>query len=162
MTPAVVEVVDGEGRSFLVDLDDLPLVLGGTNVYVRSDGYVSITHEGVKTLLHRVILGLTDGHVHADHINRVRSDNRRLNLREATLAENNRNGARRRNNTSGYKGVAFDRRKHRWQAGIGLNGARKALGRFLSKEDAARAYDRAAIEHYGEFAVTNFPREDYT
>lgn len=94
-----------------------------------------------------------------DHINRDRSDNRRSNLRLCSLAENNRNGSIRSNNNSGFKGVSWDKARGKWQAGIGLNGTRKALGRFDSAEDAARAYDAAALANYGEFAALNFPRD---
>jgi hypothetical protein len=62
------------------------------------------------------------------------------------------------NNTSGYRGVTWFQNK--WRASIKINSRRIFLGYFISKEDAARAYDRAALEYFGEFAVLNLPRSD--
>jgi hypothetical protein len=87
-----------------------------------------------------------------DHKDRDPSNDRWTNLRPATHSQQQGNKRLPRNNTSGYRGVVWLRKK--WIArnsGIGL-------GRFTSKEEAARAYDRHAIEHYGEFATLNFPQ----
>lgn len=87
-----------------------------------------------------------------DHSNRDPSDNRIANLREATTRQNARNqGAK--NPKSGFKGVYTSRDK--WFASIRIDGGPKYLGRFNTKEDAARAYDAAALELHGEFACTN-------
>jgi len=58
-------------------------------------------------------------------------------------------------NTSGFKGVYFNKEKQKWQVAIGGPGNRIYIGRFNDPVDAARAYDAAAIKHYGEFAKTN-------
>lgn len=101
------------------------------------------------------------GAVGVDHINRNGLDNRRANLRSATVSQNNANQGLRRDNTSGFKGVSWHAAGRRWNARIGLNGKTHSLGHFLTREEAARAYDIAAIEHFGEYAHTNFPRENY-
>lgn len=62
-----------------------------------------------------------------------------------------------RNAASGFKGVSKANQK--WLAMICVNGVRKRLGRFINQEDAARAYDDAAREAFGEAACVNFPRE---
>lgn len=94
-----------------------------------------------------------------DHINGDGLDNRRSNLRPATTLENNRNRRKASNCTSGYKGVTMNARSQRspWKARIGINGKRRDIGVFATAEEAARAYDKAAKEHYGEFAWLNFP-----
>lgn len=65
-----------------------------------------------------------------------------------------------RANTSGYKGVSFDRATGKWLAQIQVNRRNKHLGRHANKEDAARSYDKAAKEYFGAGAYQNFPESD--
>ena len=93
-----------------------------------------------------------------DHINRNGLDNRKANLRTATYTQNSRNRQKTNKNTwSKYKGVTFDYRRKKWLARIVVNRKKRHLGSFNNELDAGRAYDRAAGELYGEFAVLNFP-----
>lgn len=94
-----------------------------------------------------------------DHRNGDGLDNRRANLREANRTQNNANARRRVDNTSGFKGVTFDARINRWSARIHVNNQRRSLGYHATAEEAARAYDAAAHEAFGEFARPNFPME---
>ena len=87
-----------------------------------------------------------------DHINGIKNDNRICNLREATISENGMNRTKQRNNTSGYKGVSWDKINKKWSSNIQINRQFKYLGRFDSKEDAYAAYCKAAKELHGEFA----------
>ena len=82
-----------------------------------------------------------------DHINRVRDDNRIQNLRVCTHSQNLGNS---RPRVHRYKGVTFCKRTGKWRAQ--LNGH---LGRFDTIEEAALAYNAAAVDHYGEFANLN-------
>ena len=88
-----------------------------------------------------------------DHINNISLDNRVGNLREATLSQNSGNSCLRKNNTSGAKGVTINRGKY--CARIYIKGNSRHLGSYSTLEGAARAYDEAAIEQWGEFAYTN-------
>jgi hypothetical protein len=90
-----------------------------------------------------------------DHISRDGLDNRKCNLRKATHTQNQINSISNRG-TSKYKGVSWDKSRSKWVGKLG-NGPDHFLGRFDSEEDAARAYDRAVIQKYGEFARPNFP-----
>jgi hypothetical protein len=87
-----------------------------------------------------------------DHINGDRADNRWANLRLATRSQNNANAKRRADNTSGFKGVTFNKRRNGWQAQIKLTGRNYNLGCFITPEEAHAAYRVAAAERFGQFA----------
>lgn len=88
-----------------------------------------------------------------DHKNRIRSDDRLDNLRPATTRQNCVNRSRRKDNTSGHRGVTWNTGCQKWIARIVISGTRKHLGVFDHFDDAVAAYQNAAEAHYGEFAV---------
>lgn len=104
--------------------------------------------------MHREILGLT-ANIETDHKDGDGLNNQRHNLRLATTAQNQRN-QKKQKGTSQYKGVYWYQGKTKWCAQIWIAKKRVSLGIFLSEIDAAKAYDNAAIKHFGEFARTNF------
>jgi len=116
----------------------------------RSDGTYS------RILMHRQLIQPPGGYV-IDHVNGCGLDNRRANLRLATAAQNAWNAGK-RSGGSGYKGVWLAKQKGLWRASIVCCGRRKHLGYFRDKRDAANAYDRAARQYHGEFALLNFPK----
>lgn len=113
--------------------------------------YVTGNVHGKRVHLHRLLLNAPDG-LEVDHINRNGLDNRRCNLRLATHAQNEANKPPR----GQYKGAYWCERTGRWRALIRVDGHLKHLGRFDSVAEAARAYDVAALEAFGEFAYLNF------
>lgn len=105
--------------------------------------------------LHKEILSTA---ARVDHRDGNGLNNRRENLRAATTKQNNQAfQLKRKNTTSKFRGVSLNRRDSRWWAQIQVNGKNRLLGRFTHEEDAARAYDKAAREHFGDFAAPNFP-----
>jgi HNH endonuclease/AP2 domain len=87
-----------------------------------------------------------------DHINRNRSDNRFSNLRLATSRQNKVNGPKLSTNTSGFKGVSFNKQRNKWIAQIKVPGKNLALGYFLTPEEAHAVYCEIAKELHGQFA----------
>ena len=105
-------------------------------------------------LMARVILGLTDPKVQAEHKNGDTLDNRRENLRPATNAQNQANTGPRVTNVAGTKGVGYNakqRSPRKWRARISVGRKNVHLGWFLTKEEAVEAYRQKAVELYGEF-----------
>jgi hypothetical protein len=87
-----------------------------------------------------------------DHKDGNIEDDRPTNLRLATPAQNGANRGAQKNNTSGFKGVSFDKQTGRWRAKIKANGRHISIGRFDTPEAAATAYAEAAQRLHGKFA----------
>jgi hypothetical protein len=113
-----------------------------------SHGYREIKVNKKKYMSHRLAWLYVYGEFpknHIDHINRVKDDNRICNLRDVTMAENNRNIGIRKDNTSGHIGVVRDRTK--WRAYITVNKKTINLGNHSQKEDAIKARKEAEIKY---------------
>jgi hypothetical protein len=136
----------------LVDTQDAHLL--EDNILWVSDGYAQSKRVGK---IHRAIL--SDAQI-VDHKNHDKLDNRRCNLRPATSQENQRNKRSNGRGKSQFKGVSWLAAERRWIVRISINRRKIWVGRFVNEEDAARAYDNAAKQHFGEFAYLNFPEGD--
>jgi len=123
-----------------------------------SAGYAGRWEKGKLILMHREIMKPPKGKV-VDHINGNGYDNTRANLRNVTPGQNSCNQSRHVDGSSIYKGVTYDKRRHRWYATIHFRKESFFLGSFATEIEAARAYDRAAVELFGEYAGLNFPEE---
>jgi hypothetical protein len=108
-----------------------------------------------RVLMHRMIIHPAKGFV-IDHINGNGLDNRSANLRLATVSQNAANAPKKSTNTSGFKGVWFDKQKKKFRACIWHQKKRHHLGYFKTKIEAAKAYDQAAIKYHKQFARPNF------
>lgn len=108
--------------------------------------------------MHRLIAKTPEGLI-ADHINGNTLDNRKVNLRNVTSAQNARNARKKSKAKSKYKGVTFFKRKKdvigKWVSVIQVDGKSVKLGYFNSEVKAAEAYNEAAIKYHGEYAVIN-------
>ena len=103
-----------------------------------------------KDYLHRIITNAPKGY-EVDHIDRNTLNNRRENLRVCTRQENSRNKTKQRNNTSGYKGVSWDKAKKKWRAFISVDKKQIFLGRYDNIEEAIKARQQADIKYFKEF-----------
>lgn len=135
----------------------------GHEAFTATDpsGYRHGKVNGKVYQAHRIIWKIVHGNdpVAIDHRNGNPSDNSLDNLRECTVAENSRNYSKQRaGQSSSYRGVCWVKRDQKWAATISNGqGGKRSLGNYENEEDAARAYDAAAIEMHGEFATLNFP-----
>jgi hypothetical protein len=110
----------------------------------------SYTHR-IHRLIASAFIANPENKPFVDHINGDRSDNRIENLRWATNLENTFNSKIGKNNTSGIKGVCYNKSSKKWIAFIKINGKRNHLGSFENKEDAIKARLKKSIEIQGEF-----------
>jgi hypothetical protein len=104
--------------------------------------------------MHRQIMDPPFGK-QVDHINRNTLDNRRENLRLASQTENTWNMGKQKRNTTGFKGVWFDKALGKYRAGLSNGNKTIHIGCFESAFDAAKAYDKKALELRGDFACVN-------
>ncbi len=105
-------------------------------------GYVKIFVDGKRYKAHRLAWLYMTGEwpENTDHMNHVRHDNRWCNLREVTHADNTKNRTMNKNNTSGFRGVSWHKRKEKWVVYINIPPAkRKTIGYFDSMIDAVAA-----------------------
>lgn len=142
-----------DGYRFLFDISDFEKVekYKWYGVKEYAEAYDIKTNKNFK--MHNLLLNPEEGKV-IDHINRDPSDNRRNNLRICNQQQNVFN-TRGKNHTSVYKGVSWQKSRNKWFAVIGINGKTYNLGRYNNEIDAAKAYNKKAIELFGEFAYLN-------
>lgn len=148
-----------KGRATLVDAWLMPHLMEfkwrqAPNGYIRAHGAMK---QGKRKhiALHRIINSTPQG-LSTDHRNGFRFDNRASNLRSCTTMQNGGNRKKQANTISKYKGVCFIKENCKWRAYIGFCGTDKtSLGTFETENEAALAYNNAALARYGEFARLN-------
>jgi hypothetical protein len=122
------------------------------------NGYASRKEKRRTVYMHREITQAPADMV-VDHFDANRTNNCRLNLRVCTPAENHANQRKQNGASSRFKGVFYSKQRHKWCAKCWFGGRQHMLGFFDDEAEAARAYDRKAVELFGEFARLNFPEE---
>lgn len=133
-------------------------VAGSQVGWLNQSGYLETKIDGIHYKCHRLVWFYVTGEwpLHLiDHRNNDRSDNRWDNFRLADTQENAVNQSRRIDSPFYMKGVSFLKSEGRFRARISINKKSVFLGYFNNAQEAADAYDKAALEHFGEFALTN-------
>lgn len=150
------EILLTQGKFALVDDEDFDS-LNQYKWFYNSGYAVRWQTKTKKIFMHRVVLNITESYKEkeVDHISGNGIDNRKENLRVIAHGQNSKNRKIPNNNSTGYKGVHYQKDVSKYVAYITANKVRIYLGLFLNKEDAALAYNKAALEHHGEFAQLN-------
>lgn len=147
----------GAGLFAIVDDDIYELVKKHKWSLAQNYAHIKLTGN-ITVALHHLPIGRPIGKLDVDHINRNTLDCRRENLRFVTRAQNSMNkgkNPRLKNASSKYKGVCFDKSRGLWISGVKYNYRRINLGRYKDEVDAAIAYNKKAVELFGEFAYLN-------
>ncbi|MGB2866426.1 MAG: HNH endonuclease [Sedimentisphaerales bacterium] len=152
-----------QGKCAIVDQDDFERLNKYKWYAVKSTNtfYARRTKRAGKKyvfiMMHRDVIH-PPGHFLVDHINHNGLDNRKANLRLATCAQNSYNRIYfRKSKSSKYTGVSWQKQRKKWIVVIRYNCNNKFIGYFEDEIQAAKAYDKAAKKHHGEFASLNFP-----
>lgn len=139
----------------ICDIDQLQY-----NWHISKRGYVQrskrINGQMTTIKLHRSILNTSNPNIKVDHIDGDKLNCRRYNIRECTNQQNSMNTKTYSNNTSGHKGISWNKRAKKWHPKIMVDGITINLGLYSNIEDAIKVRKDAEIKHFGEFR-----RDDY-
>lgn len=152
LTQGKVALVDDEDFDYLNQFKWHASKLSG-KFYAQRHAKLS-NPNNIKILMHRDVMKPKKGFV-IDHVDGNTLNNQKNNLRICTHAENMRNSKIPINNTSGFKGVYWNKENEKWTAFIRFNNKRFHLGLFFELKDAAKAYNEGAIKYFGKFANLN-------
>lgn len=135
----------------LVDSEDYPF-LSRFSWYISSHGYATMTMKSAFVPMHRFLVTLDSRKGIVDHIDGNKLNNQKANLRLTNHKQNAHNIKKKSN--LGLRGVSVEGNK--FKASIKLHGKAKHIGSFADPFEAAAAYDKVALEHYGPDALTNY------
>lgn len=148
-----VFVNNDSNKIMLCDIDDWEKL---KEYYWRESatGYANAMINYKNNRFHRMIFDLSDPKIQVDHVNGDILDNRKENLRLCSNQNNSFNRGKNSNNTSGYKGVHFDKDRNKWRASIMHNGKNiSSPRRYNTPEEAYEWYVEKSNDIFGEFSV---------
>ena len=151
----VQQIKTSKDEEIIIDEDEFNNLKQYT--WYISNGYVLGKINNKQIRLHRYIMKCDNIIKVVDHINKNPLDNRKSNLRICTRQQNNCNSTKRKNATSKYHGVYFNKRSKSWNTSCSIDGKFKHIGYFKNEIDAAKAYDNYIKLNGTEFYNLNFP-----
>ena len=159
----MIEIQITKGQTALIDDEDYEKI-SPFQWCCHGDGYAARGyHENGKLVIlkmHHAVFGKPPAGYVVDHINGNRLDNRKCNLRFVTVQQNCFNSKKKKSpasaaNPSPYKGVTWRNDRSKWRSCITVGGQRLYLGLFETAQEAALAYNVAALKYHGEYAKLN-------
>ena len=147
-------IANNTGNEFMFDLDmrDIAKEHGWSE---NGSGYLGARIASMPMSAHYLVIGIPPEGYIVDHRDRNRKNNKRNNLRFITISQNAMNSMLCSNNSSGFRGVSWDKNRKKWHASLRHFGKTLNIGRFSSAVEAAVAYDRKVFELFGDIAMTN-------
>lgn len=154
---ALVELYDADCNIInyaMIDIEDVELISKYKWSYHK--GYATTKDKKTRKEIgmHNLVMGVQNNDIYVDHIihnETIGLDNRKENLRLVTPTQNIQNSKKSIRNTSGVKGVNWDKSRNKWRVRITINGCRIELGWFDDKEQAIKTRKDAEIKYYGEY-----------
>lgn len=140
-----------KNEEFYFDLEDYSLIKNFCWCKDK-DGYILTVKNKTTIKMHRLIMNCPDD-MDIDHIYHINYDNRKNELRTVTVSQNGMNRKIGSNNTSGVKGVYWNKRNKKWYAQIRVNNIRIHLGYFINKKDAIKTRKEAETKYFGEYNI---------
>ena len=154
LTQGKVAIVDDEDHKYLNQWKWC-LRPTGNGIFYAIRGFRNHKKSKVKSIsMHRQIMNPAKGYV-IDHIDGNTLNNQKINLRICTQSQNCSNQKISIKNTTGFKGVQFNKIHNKYYSKITVNRKNIYLGSFIDPIDAAKAYNDAALKYHGEFANLN-------
>lgn len=155
----VIGYTQNTNKPFFVDCDDYETIKNykWNEKYDTNYIYGTSVVDGDYVYLHRLITKCPDDML-VDHINGNRFDNRKNNLRIVNHLQNAMNTSLRKNNTSGIKGVSYNKKRNKWYSYITYNHKTISLGLYDTKEEAQIARQKAEEKYQGEYSYNNSRR----
>lgn len=141
------------GSEFYFDLEDYEKIKN-YHWHLDRDGYIVACTDNTTVKMHRIVTNCPSDY-DVDHRYHILNDNRKSKLRVCKHQHNTMNTKIPSNNTSGVKGVSWDKSRNLWAAYIKINQRKKQLGRFVDFQDAVNARKQAEEKLFGEFSYEN-------
>ena len=140
-------------QEVLYDKEDHYLIRGKIGFYAKTNVWYKGKNKSLY--LHRLVMGNPEGMI-VDHINHNTLDCRKENLRICSISQNNMNTLKPRNaKSSKYKGVSFDKKRNKFESYLHFDNKKLHLGYHIDEVEAAKSYNEAALEYFGEYANLN-------
>lgn len=155
LTQGKFALVDDEDFEFLSQWKWQAVKKDNDKFYAARAVWIPEMKGSIRIYMHRVLLGIPGINIEGDHADGNEMNNQKYNLRIATSSQNKANRPSQINASSKYLGVSWIRKRKKWQAQICKNRTHCFIGYFENEADAAKAYNKKALELHGEFAKLN-------